>query len=63
VYRLWYSELRLVGSYQCLQIAYCHHLQGKNKPTILYPQDGLRRCATNWKEAGSIPDGVSGIFY
>jgi len=23
----------------------------------------LRCCATNWKVAGSIPDGVSGIFY
>ena len=23
----------------------------------------LRRCATNWKVAGSIPDGVIGIFH
>ena len=23
----------------------------------------LRRCATNWKVAGSIPDGVTGIFH
>jgi hypothetical protein len=23
----------------------------------------LRHCATNWKGAGSIPDGVIGIFY
>jgi hypothetical protein len=23
----------------------------------------LRYCATNWKVAGSIPDGVTGIFY
>jgi hypothetical protein len=23
----------------------------------------LRHCATNQKEAGSIPDGVNGIFY
>jgi hypothetical protein len=23
----------------------------------------LRHCATNWKVAGSIPDGVIGIFY
>ena len=23
----------------------------------------LRRCATNWKVAGSIPDGFSGIFH
>jgi hypothetical protein len=23
----------------------------------------LRQCATNWKVAGSIPDGVSGIFH
>jgi len=23
----------------------------------------LRCCATNWKVAGSIPDGVIGIFY
>jgi hypothetical protein len=22
----------------------------------------LRHCATNWKVAGSIPDGVTGIF-
>jgi hypothetical protein len=23
----------------------------------------LRHCATNWKVAGSIPDGVIGIFH
>jgi hypothetical protein len=23
----------------------------------------LRHCATNWKAAGSIPDGVIGIFH
>jgi hypothetical protein len=23
----------------------------------------LRHCATNWKVAGSIPDGAIGIFY
>jgi hypothetical protein len=23
----------------------------------------LRQCATNWKFAGSIPDGVIGIFH
>ena len=23
----------------------------------------LRRCATNWKVAGLIPDGVNGIFH
>jgi hypothetical protein len=23
----------------------------------------LRYCATNWKVAGSIPDGVFGIFH
>jgi len=23
----------------------------------------LRHCATNWKVAGSIPDGVTGIFH
>jgi hypothetical protein len=23
----------------------------------------LRHCATNWKVAGSIPDGVPGIFH
>jgi hypothetical protein len=23
----------------------------------------LRHCATNWKFAGSIPDGVTGIFH
>ena len=27
-----------------------------------YPLYRLRYCATNWNVAGSIPDGVTGIF-
>jgi len=30
---------------------------------IIKPTSWLRHCATSWKIAGSIPDGVTGIFH
>jgi hypothetical protein len=39
---------------------------GSSKASVFHPLPflkGLRCCATDWKVAGSIPDGVSGIFH
>ena len=44
---------------QC-QAAFTHNV-GSTRGTAV--AQWLRCCATNWKVAGSIPDGVTGIFH
>jgi hypothetical protein len=38
-------------------------LQGLTDPEGYVLAQWFRHCATNWKVAGSIPDGVIGIFH
>jgi hypothetical protein len=53
-----------------VSVTFCGHLQGGVFRSIYYKDRGplmvaqwLRYCATNRKVAGSIPDGVIGLFH
>jgi hypothetical protein len=50
---------QMYRNWECLELFWCLLM------LLLGTQwrSWLRHCATSWKEAGSIPDGVIGIFH
>jgi hypothetical protein len=74
---LLYDRLSYLSSIPCvLQVLYLVYLSHplfdivqRYKTVTSFSMGGrqccswLRHCATSWKVAGSIPDGVTGIFY
>jgi predicted component of type VI protein secretion system len=60
--RAWTSVVRRVKpKLKGLNAQQQQQQQNNNKGTA--GEKWLRYCATNWKVAGSIPDGVTGIFH